>query len=63
MILIVRFAHLTVEALKQWDPFAPDTSLRGLINGITADESVNADKAHQIGQNVLESMVVLEFVC
>jgi len=31
------------DALKQWDPYASDTSLRGLINRITANESVNAD--------------------
>jgi len=53
----IKDTHKLLDALKQWDPFAPDTSLRGLINGITANESVNADKAHQVGQSILESMI------
>ena len=50
ILKIIRF-------LQELDPFCPDTSLRGLINGQIAHESVNVDNAKHIGQNILESMV------
>ena len=49
--------YKVLDALKQWNPFAPDTSLRGLVNRVTANEGVNVDKALQVGQLIVESMV------
>ena len=43
--------------LKQWNPFVPDTSLRGLVNGIKAGESVNVGTALHVGQQNLKSMI------
>ena len=34
-----------LDALKQWNPCAPKTSLYGLVNGVIAKEGVNVDKA------------------
>ena len=34
-----------LDALKQWNPCAPKTSLHGLVNGVIAKEGVNVDKA------------------
>ena len=50
--------------LKQWDPFAPDPALRGLVSGITANKDVNVDNAEQVGNNILLTMIgenVLEY--
>ena len=50
--------------LKQWDSFAPDPALRGLISGITANKDVNVDIAEQVGKNILLTMIginVLEY--
>ena len=50
--------------LKQWDPFAPDPALRGLLSGITANKDVNVDNAEQVGKNILLTMIgekVLEY--
>ena len=49
--------YKVMDALKQWNPFAPDTYLRGLVNGVTANEGVNVDKALQVGQLIVESIV------
>ena len=32
-----------LDALKQWNPCAPNTSLYGLVNGLTANEGANVD--------------------
>ncbi|KAG1697184.1 hypothetical protein GQR58_006011 [Nymphon striatum] len=50
-------AYKLLDALKQCKPFASDTSLRGLVNGVTASESVNVDNAQRVGQSILDSMV------
>lgn len=50
-------SYKLLNALKQWNPFAPDTTLQGLVNGVTANEGVNVDRALQVGQSILESMV------
>ena len=50
--------------LKQWDPFAPDPALSGLVSGITANKDVNVDIAEQVGKNILLTMIgvnVLEY--
>ena len=50
--------------LKQWDPFAPDPALTGLVSGITANKDVNVDIAEQVGKNILLIMIgvnVLEY--
>ena len=46
-----------LDAFKQWDPFKADTSLRGIVNGVIAGETVNVDQAKLVGERVLESMV------
>ena len=33
-----------LDALKQWNPFARNASLQGVVNGVTANEGVNVDK-------------------
>ena len=33
-----------LDALKQWNLFARNTSLHGVLNGVTANEVVNIDK-------------------
>ena len=43
--------------LKQWGPFAPDTALRGLVSGITANKDMNVDNAEQVGKNILLTMI------
>ena len=53
----MRDTYRLFNALKLWNLFAPDMSLRGLVNGLTATDSVNVDKAQQVGQNILKSMV------
>ena len=50
--------------LKQWDPFAADPALTGLVSGITANKDVNVDNAEQVGKNILLTMIgvnVLEY--
>ena len=50
--------------LNQWDHFAPDPALRGLVSGITANKDVNVDNAEQVGKNILLIMIgenVLEY--
>ena len=39
------------------NPFGPDPSLRGLISGLTAHDSVNIDEAKEVGELILKSMV------
>ena len=46
-----------LDALKQWNPFAPKTSLYGLVNGVTANEGVNVDKALPVVRLIVESKV------
>ena len=43
--------------LKQWDHFAADPALRGLVSGITANKDVNVDIAKQVGKNILLTMI------
>ena len=53
-----------LSTLKQWDPFAPDPALRGLVSGITANKDVNVDIAEHVGKNILLTMIgenVLEY--
>ena len=50
--------------LKQWDHFAADPALAGLVSGITANKDVNVDIAEQVGKNILLTMIgvnVLEY--
>ena len=44
-----------LDALKQCNPFAPNTSLHGLVNGVTANEGVNVDKALPVVRLIVES--------
>ena len=46
-----------LNTLSDLDPFGPDPSLRGLVSGLTAHDSVNVDDAKDVGQLILKSMV------
>ena len=46
-----------LNTLSDLDPFSSDPSLRGLVTGLTAHDSVNVDTAREIGQLILMSMV------
>ena len=46
-----------LNTLSDLDPFGPDPSLRGLVSGLTAHDSVNGDDAKDVGQLILKSMV------
>lgn len=43
-----------LNTLCDLDPFGPDPSLRGLVSGLTAHESVNVDDAKEVGQFILK---------
>ena len=49
--------HKVLNMLKDLDPFGSDPQLRGLVTGVYAHESVNADDAKAVGQLILDSMV------
>ena len=60
----MRDAFKLLATLKQWDPFAPDPTPRGLVSGITDNKDVNVDNAEQVGKNILLTMIgenVLEY--
>ena len=42
--------------LQERNPFDQDSSLRNIATGVTADKSVNADKAKEVGCKILGSM-------
>ena len=42
--------------LQERNPFSEDISLRNIETGVTADASVNVDKAKEIGTKIIESM-------
>ncbi len=46
-----------LSTLSTLNPFGPDPSLRGLVNGVIASESVNVDNAKLVGQRILDSMI------
>lgn len=46
-----------LNTLCDLDPFGPDPSLRGLVSGLVAHESVNVDDAKEVGQLILKSMI------
>lgn len=43
-------------ALEDRNPFSPDSDLRNIMNGVTADPAVNVDKAKECGKKILTSM-------
>ena len=45
-----------LQALKDWDPFAPDPSLRSISSGVLANSKVNVDNAKQVGESILNNM-------
>ena len=49
--------YKVLNTLSNLNPFGPDPSLRGLVTGLTANESVNVDNAKLVGQRILDSMV------
>ena len=42
--------------LNERSPFSPDPSLRSIVSGVVANENVNADKAKEVGDNIVASM-------
>ena len=44
-----------LDALEQWYPCSPNTSLHGLLNGVTANEGVNVDKTLPVVRLIVES--------
>jgi hypothetical protein len=45
-----------LKILSELNPFGPDPSLRGLVSGLSAHESVNVDDAKDIGESIINSM-------
>ena len=45
-----------LEALKDWEPFAPDPSLQSIYSGVLANSKVNVDNAKQVGESILNDM-------
>ena len=45
-----------LEALKDWDPFAPDPSVQSISSGVLANSKVNVDTAKQVGKSILNDM-------
>ena len=43
--------------LKEWNPFSQDLTLHSIVNDITADDKVNIQKAKDVGQVIIDSMV------
>ena len=52
-----------INFLRERDPFAQNNALINIANGTTAESIINVDRAKQIGDNILESMVdnIVEF--
>ena len=46
-----------LDALKQWNPFARNTSLQDVVNCVTANEGVNVDKVLLVVRLIVESKV------
>jgi hypothetical protein len=42
--------------LNERNPFSSDRSLRSIVSGVVANENVNADKAEEVGDNIIASM-------
>ncbi|KAK3085994.1 hypothetical protein FSP39_011885 [Pinctada imbricata] len=48
--------HAMIEFLNQRSPFAQVKELRNIETGVSGDERVNADKAFDVGKDILQSM-------
>ena len=46
-----------INFLRERDPFVQNNALINIANGMTAESIINIDRAKQIGENILESMV------
>ena len=46
-----------INFLRERDPFVQNNALINTANGMTAESIINVDRAKQIGENILESMV------
>ena len=46
-----------LDDLKQWNTCEPNTSLYGLVNGVTPNEGVNVDKALPVVCLIVESKI------
>ena len=45
-----------LEFIGARDPFSEDSTQRSIVTGVIADNRVNADKAKEVGQNILKNM-------
>lgn len=52
----VKDTCILLETLKEWNPFAPDSSLRSISSNMLATTSVNVDQAKQVGMGILNAM-------
>ena len=46
-----------INFLRERDPFVQNNALINIANEMTPDSIINVDRAKQIGENILESMV------
>ena len=46
-----------INFLRERDPFVQNNALINIANGMTAESIINVDRAKQMGENILESMV------
>ena len=46
-----------INFLRERDPFVQNNALINIVNGMTAESIINVDRAKQIGENILESVV------
>ena len=46
-----------LNTLYDLNPFGPDPSLRSLVSGLVAHESINVDDAKEVGQLIVKSMI------
>ena len=45
-----------LEFMESRDPFSEDSTPRNIVTGVIADNRANADKAKEVGQNILKTM-------
>ena len=46
-----------LEFMEARDPFSEDSTLRSIVTGVIADNRVYVDKAKEVGQNILKTMI------
>ena len=46
-----------LEFMQARDPFSEASTLRSIVTGVIADNRVYVDKAKEVGQNILKTMI------